>query len=71
VIILLWVAMTMTDPIKYIDIRISQLNDELAKTNMEETVLILSKSIYELELVNDLLKRNRTLSMSPYSDNTI
>ena len=63
--------MTMTDPIKYIDIRISQLNDELAKTNMEETVLILSKSIYELELVLDLLKRNRTLSMSPYSDNTI
>ena len=61
----------MTDPIKYIDIRIKQLNDELAKTNMEETVLILSKSIYELELVNDLLKRNRTLSMSPYSDNTI
>ena len=61
----------MTDPIKYIDVRISQLNDELAKTNMEETVLILSKSIYELELVNDLLKRNRTLSMSPYSDNTI
>tara|TARA_A200000159_G_scaffold76105_1_gene70624 strand:+ start:191 stop:376 length:186 start_codon:yes stop_codon:yes gene_type:complete len=61
----------MTDPIKYIDIRIGQLNDELAKTNMEETVLILSKSIYELELVNDLLKRNRTLSMSPYSDNTI
>ena len=63
--------MTMTDPIKYIDIRIKQLRDELAKTNMEETVLILSKSIYELELVNDLLKRNRTLSMSPYSDNTI
>ena len=61
----------MTDPIKYIDIRIKQLRDELAKTNMEETVLILSKSIYELELVNDLLKRNRTLSMSPYSDNTI
>jgi len=51
--------MTMTDPIKYIDVRVSQLNDELAKTNMEETVLILSKSIYELELVNDLLKRNR------------
>ena len=63
--------MTMTDPIKYIDIRISQLRDELAKTNMEETVLILSKSIYELELVLDLLKRNRQLSMSPYSDNTI
>ena len=63
--------MTMTDAIKYIDIRIKQLNDELAKTNMEETVLILSKSIYELELVLDLLKRNRTLSMSPYSDNTI
>ena len=63
--------MTMTDPIKYIDIRIDQLRQELAKTNMEETVLILSKSIYELELVLDLLKRNRTLSMSPYSDNTI
>ena len=63
--------MTMTDPIKYIDIRISQLRDELQKTNMEETVLILSKSIYELELVLDLLKRNKQLSMSPYSDNTI
>ena len=63
--------MTMTDPIKYITVRIDQLNKELAKTNMEETVLILSKSIYELELVLDLLKRNRTLSMSPYSDNTI
>lgn len=63
--------MTMTDPIKYIDVRVSQLNKELAKTNMEETVLILSKSIYELELVNDLLKRNRTLSMSPARDNTI
>jgi len=61
----------MTDPIKYIDVRVSQLNQELAKTNMEETVLILSKSIYELELVNDLLKRNRTLSMSPARDNTI
>ena len=61
----------MTDPIKYIDVRIAQLRDELAKTNMEETVLILSKSIYELELVLDLLKRNRQLSMSPYSDNTI
>ncbi len=61
----------MTDPIKYIDVRIKQLNNELAKTNMEETVLILSKAIYELELVNDLLKRNRALSMSPYSDRTI
>ena len=61
----------MTDPIKYIDVRIKQLNNELAKTNMEETVLILSKAIYELELVLDLLKRNRALSMSPYSDNTI
>ena len=62
---------THTDAIKYVEVRISQLNDELAKTNMEETVLILSKSIYELDIVLDLLKRNRALSVSPYSDGTI
>ena len=60
-----------TDPIKYIEHRVDQLREELNKTNMEETVLILSKSIYELDIVLDLLKRNRTLSMSPYSDGTI
>ena len=61
----------MTDPIKYCTTRIEQLRHELTLTNDEETVLILSKAIYELELVNDLLKRNRALSMSPYSDKTI
>jgi hypothetical protein len=60
-----------TDPIKYIEVRVDQLREELAKTNMEETVLILSKSIYELDIVLDLLKRNKALSMSPYSDGTI
>lgn len=60
-----------TDAIKYIEVRLCQLNDELTKTNMEETVLILSKAIYELDIVLDLLKRNKALSMSPYSDGTI
>lgn len=42
---------------KYVEVRIHQLNDELAKTNMEETVLILSKAIYELSIVLDMIKR--------------
>ena len=42
---------------KYVRVRIDQLNDELAKTNMEETVLILSKAIYELSIVLDMIQR--------------
>ena len=42
---------------KYVQVRIHQLNDELAKTNMEETVLILSKAIYELSIVLDMIQR--------------
>ena len=61
----------MTDAIKYTTIRIEQLRTELTKNSNEDTQLILSKAIYELELVLDLLKRNRQLSMSPYSDNTV
>ena len=57
----------MTDPIKYIAVRIEQLRTELTKNSNEDTQLILSKAIYELELVLDLLKRNKRLSMSPYS----
>ena len=62
---------THTDAITYVEVRIAQLNHELELTNMEETVLILSKAIYELDIVLDLLKRNRALSASPYSDGTI
>jgi len=42
---------------KYVRVRIDQHNDELAKTNMEETVLILSKAIYELSIVLDMIQR--------------
>ena len=49
------------EPIKYTSIRIKQLEHELTLTKDEETVLILTKAIYELELVLDLLKRNKLL----------
>ena len=49
------------EPIKYTSIRIKKLEHELTLTKDEETVLILTKAIYELELVLDLLKRNRLL----------
>ena len=42
---------------KYVQVRIDQLNDELAKTNREETVLVLSKAIYELSIVLDMIHR--------------
>lgn len=47
-----------TDPIGYITVRVEQLRHELALAHDEETHLILAKSIYELEVVLDLLKRN-------------
>lgn len=48
---------TPTSIESYLEVRIGQLNAELAKTNMEETVLILSKAIYELQIVLDLASR--------------
>ena len=58
----------MTDPIKYIEIRIEQLNEELVKNSSNGNDLILNKAISELNTVLDLLKRNRLLSMNPMSD---
>ena len=58
----------MTNPIKYITIRIEQLNEELKKNSSNGNDLILNKAISELNTVLDLLKRNRLLSMNPMSD---
>ena len=58
----------MTDPIKYITIRIEQLNEELKKNPTNGNDLILNKAIAELNTVLDLLKRNRLLSMNPMGD---
>ena len=57
----------MTDPIKYIEIRIEQLNEELVKNSSNGNDLILNKAISELNTVLDLLKRNRLLSGTPYN----
>ena len=56
------------DPIKYLEIRIGMLNEELKKNPTNGNDLILNKSISELSIVLDLLKRNRLLSMNPMSD---
>ena len=55
------------DPIKYLEIRIQMLNEELKKNPTNGNDLILNKSISELSIVLDLLKRNRLLSGAPYS----
>ena len=43
------------------------LNEELVKNPTNGNDLILNKSISELSIVLDLLKRNRLLSGIPYS----
>ena len=43
---------------RYIEIRITSLEDELAKNPSEENTLIIGKAISELSLVLDLLKRS-------------
>ena len=55
------------DPIKYLEIRIQMLNEELKKNPTNGNDLILNKSISELSIVLDLLKRNRLLSGTPYN----
>ena len=64
-------AMTVNakDPIKYLEIRIQMLNEELVKNPSNGNDLILNKSISELSIVLDLLKRNRLLSGNPYGNN--
>ena len=62
-------AMTVNakDPIKYLEVRIGMLNEELKKNPTNGNDLILNKSISELSIVLDLLKRNRLLSGTPYN----
>ena len=64
-------AMTVNakDPIKYLEVRIQMLNEELVKNPTNGNDLILNKSISELSIVLDLLKRNRLLSGNPYANN--
>ena len=57
------------DPIKYLEVRIAMLNEELKKNPTNGNDLILNKSISELSIVLDLLKRNRLLSGNPYGNN--
>ena len=57
------------DPIKYLEVRIGMLNEELKKNSSSGNDLILNKSISELSIVLDLLKRNRLLSGNPYGNN--
>ena len=49
------------DPIKYLEVRIQMLNEELKKNSSNGNDLILNKAIQELNTVLDLLKRNRLL----------
>ena len=62
-------AMTVNakDPIKYLEVRIQMLNEELKKNPTNGNDLILNKAISELSIVLDLLKRNRLLSGTPYN----
>ena len=57
-----------TDPIKYVQIRIEQLTEELEKNPSEENHMIIGKAISELSYVLDLLKRRKLLSMNPYKE---
>ena len=52
--------------IKYIQIRIDQLNEELDKNSSNENKMIFEKAISELYIVLDLLKREQSLSVEPY-----
>lgn len=58
----------MDKTIKYIGIRISQLQEELAKNSTNGNDLIIEKSIAELEVVLNLLKREKLLQINPYAD---
>ena len=58
----------MDKTIKYIGIRISQLQEELAKNSTNSNDLIIEKSIAELEVVLNLLKREKLLQINPYAD---
>tara|TARA_B100001057_G_C22352166_1_gene757533 strand:+ start:136 stop:321 length:186 start_codon:yes stop_codon:yes gene_type:complete len=52
---------------KYVEIRITQLGEELDKNSTNGNDLILGKAIAELEEVLQLIKRERLLQINPYS----
>jgi hypothetical protein len=58
----------MDKTIKYIGIRIEQLREELEKNSSNGNDLIIEKSIAELEVVLNLLKREKLLHINPYAD---
>ncbi len=58
----------MDKTIKYIGIRIDQLQEELEKNSSNGNDLIIEKSIAELEVVLNLLKREKLLHINPYAD---
>jgi len=58
----------MDKTIKYIGIRIEQLQEELEKNSSNGNDLIIEKSIAELEVVLNLLKREKLLQINPYAD---
>ena len=55
-----------TKTTKYIEIRIDQLNEELAKNPSSENQMIIGKAVSELTIVLDMLKRQQQLSVEPY-----
>lgn len=59
--------MAYTKLIKYLEIRLTQLQDELDKNASEENTLIITKAQSELGIVLDMAKRERLLSVNPYS----
>lgn len=50
----------ITDPERYIRVRLQYLYNEKRKNPEQATQLILDKGIYELSIVLDLLTRNKT-----------
>lgn len=59
--------MAYTRLIKYLEIRLVQLQEELDKNASEENTLIITKAQSELGIVLDMAKREKLLSMKPYS----
>lgn len=53
--------------IKYIEIRMEQLTEERAKNPDPQTQLIFDKAISELDIVCEMLKKERRLSGKPYA----
>ena len=59
--------MAYTKLIKYLEIRLTQLQEELDKNASEENTLIITKAQSELGIVLDMVKREKLLSVNPYS----